>query len=232
MVYDYFADYAKKAAHLGIECTFPRSPSIAIISGGIGWYAYQCGMTYGQKFLCERINDRLGYALGTASAPFIVPWLCPYLSTGISLGASLTSSFTLNMVAHLFFGVKAKKDGPHPLPQVLKEIGIDIPSIQREQPKENEPLPPSLITLEKQSPSMLVSAETQKLTTRVHAPKPIEVEREVAKAEKIEKKILPKTIEGKVKSGDKDKKPATSKTDYQDLFGDDALNTGWCCFCC
>jgi hypothetical protein len=117
MVYSYFADYAKKAAHLGIEYAFPRTGAIALISGVTGWYAYQYSMTYSQGILAETIAKQfeekfpyLGRTTGHLVAPSIVPWVSPYISERFSLGVSLATSLTLNIIAEVVFGIKARKD--------------------------------------------------------------------------------------------------------------------------
>lgn len=116
MVYTRFANFSKSIAHTLVDYTFPSTPTIATISGGLGWYAYQYSMTYSQGFLANAINAEfkksygpIGHTIGHFGAPLIVPWLAPYISAQISVGATLTSSLVLNLIAQTFFGVVIEK---------------------------------------------------------------------------------------------------------------------------
>lgn len=224
MVYDYFADYAKKAAHLGIEYTFPRNATIAVIAGGVGWYAYQCGMTFGQERLRKTIENQfqqvtpnfpnIGGTIGTAVSPLIVPWLCPYLSTQVSVAASVTTSFTLNMIAQLFFGTKANKDGIHPLPDALKAIGVEAPPSADEQAKKEIPLPVPF-----KEPAKVPTQASEKGAV----PVPVLV------PEQSKEVILEKPINGWSEDA-KEPVKRPSRKPSEDLFdNEDPLIGGWCC---
>jgi len=132
MIYNFFADYTKKAVHTSVEYAFPRTASIALTSAATGWYAYQYTMTYGQGLIADIITEQFkrayptgGAVAGHLVAPFFVPWIAPYLAGHISLGVSLTSSFTLNVLAQKIFGIEAPNNAQHPLPNALKTLGLE-----------------------------------------------------------------------------------------------------------
>lgn len=274
MGYDYFADYAKKAAHLGVEYTFPRNATIAVISGGVGWYAYQCGMTFGQEILRKQICEQFaaampavpenliwlvgkdffrdaGWNAGFAASPLIVPWLCPYLSTQISLGSSLATSLTLNLIAQLFFGTKIKKDKEHLLPTALKKIGIEIPPPVKKKPTKTLPKADlsstPAVTPEKQ---VLSTPQTNIISNNLpafppqvlHPPQPLPAVPEfVHEEKKIIKIEMKETDEKKAKEIEKiqERLPIKAndritKTDSEDIFGDNPLKKGLSCWnlCC
>lgn len=114
MVYSILADTAKNAAHLAIDCTFPRTAPIATITGIVSWYSYQVGMTdspgmlrdYFAGIIESNLPKPLLNALslggwispGKAVARSFVPTLAPYASLCFSIASSCAVSFSLNLI--------------------------------------------------------------------------------------------------------------------------------------
>lgn len=174
MIYKFFANCAKRVAHSTIDHTFPRNPTIAAIVAGVAWYSYRYGMTYSQGQLAKLIQEQFekaaiemvgsmssfispdwaakaGRKAGEYFAPIVVPWLSPYLSSQWSIGCALGTSFALNMLARLIFGPMIKKDAQNPVPEVLKQIGIDIKPLEEAVAKEAATkTPPVVVPLPEQ----------------------------------------------------------------------------------
>lgn len=148
-------EYGKRLAHFGVDLSFPRNTAIACVSTAAGWLAYQNFLTYGPGWLAQRISNPTVLACQSACifewgketclktceyggvygiAPSIVPELVPWIAPQVGLTASLIVSTKLNLLALLFFGIKAKL-GPkqHPLNALLPPPVNEAPS----EPKEN-----------------------------------------------------------------------------------------------
>lgn len=112
-MYNTIADATKGAAHWVIDITFPRTATIATLTGFTSWYAYRDGMTYSQAYLIEKMTplihhtlDNVGISLpdiikNTISNrihPLYVPTLSPYISLAYSIGASCAVSCSLNLL--------------------------------------------------------------------------------------------------------------------------------------
>lgn len=121
MVYDTLAGLAKDAAHCLIDYTFPQTPFIATITGGVSWYSYRAGMTYSQGIITNLFVEKMGYA-GYATSPLFTPTLAPYISLYFSIGAACGISLTLNLLrqgilkAHACWKKAFSKERPAPIP--------------------------------------------------------------------------------------------------------------------
>jgi hypothetical protein len=123
MTYEIFANYPKKAAHFVLDLTIPRTPTIALISGGLGYIAWCYYETHGRsrlasieaeavsqlileikiipKFFCDKI--------GEFASILTVPQASPYIASQVALGVSLSSIVILNIFSSVIHGIKAKK---------------------------------------------------------------------------------------------------------------------------
>lgn len=91
-----------------IQNTIPSSPTIATLSGWVGWYSYRVSLTYSQQINTWLIVRRMG-VLGYLASPIVTPDISPWASTYFSIGMSCLTSFTLNHIARKFFNPLKKQ---------------------------------------------------------------------------------------------------------------------------
>ncbi|HEV8051060.1 MAG TPA: hypothetical protein VGP47_01090, partial [Parachlamydiaceae bacterium] len=129
MVYSTFADYSKKTINWAVENTFPSNPAIATVTGAVGWYGYRVGLTYAPNIINTWICAQIGYLKGLVAAPLITPSLTPYIALYISIGSSFAISITLNLIATIFFKIKAHWNA--------RSANVKVP---HSNPEDNQPL--------------------------------------------------------------------------------------------
>lgn len=119
--YDNLSHYTKKTINGLVDLTFPRTATIALISGGAGWYGYRYGYTFGTWYQVELIYkawgcDKWSYenlykCIGAnVTAVGIVPETTPYIARYISIGAYCFTSITLNLISLAILKITKKKD--------------------------------------------------------------------------------------------------------------------------
>lgn len=139
MVYDIFAHYAKKAAHIGVEYTFPSTPSIAMLSGYGSWCAYRCGITFIPGIIVDLCRNKMGYVQGSITAAAIVPEVLPYASYLLSVGAYFTTSLALNLISIGVFSAETwiKKQCEDKPPQEMQQVKPKVRKAKKIPPVQN-----------------------------------------------------------------------------------------------
>src|SRR5437868_6123919 len=110
MVYNTIRDFSKKTLHALVDHSTPNNPKIAAISGFVGLFVYNSGMTYVPGILLNQYDSQMKSFFGCDgiydsfwlwrnlklfkckavdvleffTAPWFVPSLSPTISTGVS----------------------------------------------------------------------------------------------------------------------------------------------------